>query len=158
MPHRDAPPFWRIATDLQWSACARYLVLCCRLGAQIWQSQQQGWIALQWIDRVDQCRLKGLATFAPDGWHCALATGYESEVQIRGADRHGGYARKIRSLQANTVLRMQFTPDGTHLLMEVSDRGQLPRQSQLRCLPLVSSPRPETTDRLGTVAGVLESS
>ncbi len=146
----------RALMSVCFSANSRYLTVC--LGARvIFYGNNRGWSPLLWIPAPLEEPVR--AVFAPDGYHCALAMGFEGEVSVWGMldTGNGGqcYLRKHVVHQGSRLESLLFSPDGSRLVVGSVRHRDNPDDhagadpvfsSRLSCLHLL--PRaPGETDR-----------
>ena len=145
-------------TQLQFNATgARLLARTCG-GLHIWRraAGPQEWVAAGWLTaggpgeggRVPEGR------FSPDSFHCALWDRHEGQCSIWGPDHSGQYRKKVSIKPGAGLHQVQFTGDGSQLLLAFCGEasGGRPRPSGLACLSLVPEPQ-ETADVTTTTGG-----
>lgn len=109
-------------TDLRFSADGGYLAATVEnRGVQLWQADDTAlWVPVAWIE-TPAAESPVTCALAPDGRHCALAMGEEGVVSIQGPLPGRGYVSKMRLRLGAPVFDIQFSPDGSRLLLLTSD-------------------------------------
>ncbi len=108
-----------LVDSVQFSLTGSFLAAAARSGIDIWRRHTDGnWTPVAWVAaRGAQGSEPVLAVFSPDDHHCALATGPRGEVSVWGPGADGRYRRKLYVHQNVPVQALQFTPDGSRLLV-----------------------------------------
>ena len=100
---------------LVFSAHGGYLAAVMPSGVQLWRSVPGAWTPAAWIPNSNGDAVSISFRFAPDGDHCALATGRLGNIRILGPCA-GGYVTKLRLRQWERVEWLCFAPGGSPLV------------------------------------------
>ena len=101
----------------------------------IWRHDRQGWTAVASLGSSLHYRS---FVFSPDGCHSVLVHGNPARISIHGPGPDGHYLKKAEREQDDPVRHVQFTPDGTRLLIQSygSTIAASGRPPELLCLRL----------------------
>ena len=125
----------RRSYPLMYSAHSGYLAAITQSGVQLWRCDSGSWLPVAVLDNPHE-ETDLVFQFAPDGYHCVLATGPGGDLSLHGPGSGGDYVTKMRSVQGKTVEQLLFAPGG--LLLQVLCRsGELsaPSLHSLRLEP-----------------------